>query len=588
MFFCRCTAWQRVLGRRNRSRHESRAQTHLSRHMAPHALHAVNSTPVNAGKMGQSAGHDRWLVHSALFVACALGSFPPPWGSRATAAQPLHEQIDRLIAEQANDQALGQVVDDAGFLRRVSLDFAGRIPAVGEIRFFLADRSVNKRQNAIDRLLAGAEYSRHMAEVFHVLLMERLGDNPEWMAFLRTAFEANRPLDRMFAEILLPDREDERKRGAAFFYSKRLEKNGQNSTDYPGLTRDVGRLFLGVDLQCAQCHDHLTIDEYEQRDFQGLFAVYRNLNIDNSAGFPAIIEKPLPGKLEFASVFEGEEHRTGPRVPFGREFDVPSDKKHLAGYSPLSLVAPEICNADNSVFSRNIANRIWFLMMGLGLVHPLDEHHAANPPSHPALLELLAREFVAHRFDLKWMLRELALSETYQRTTEVPGDRALPNSRRYAVAVERRLSAEQLFWSTLQATGELERLQADAAKAMPSETSEFSRLHSVFAEMFGNPPRVPETEIEPSVKGALFLLNDERFLALLDRRPGNLADRLTGLSDWNVLADELFLSILSRFPGEEERALVARELAENAARKDVAVRNLVWALLAGTEFHVNH
>ena len=202
--------------------------------------------------------------------------------------EPLHRRIDRLIAARFEGDPAPKS-SDAAFFRRIHLDLAGHIPAPDETRRFLSDPASDKRQSTVDRLLNSPAYPSRMANLFHVMLMERRGDNEEWDTFLRTCFEQNKPWDQIVREILKPDDEDETRRGAAYFYTRRLEKVGQQTTDYPGLTRDVGRLFLGVDLQCAECHDHLFIDDYKQREFQGLIAVYRNISI-RAGKFPAINE----------------------------------------------------------------------------------------------------------------------------------------------------------------------------------------------------------------------------------------------------------------------------------------------------------
>ena len=171
----------------------------------------------------------------------------------------LHQRIDKLVAAKFIGAPAARS-DDAEFFRRVNLDLSGCIPTAEKTRQFLADTQPNKRAVEIERLLAAPTYAARMANLFHVVLMERRGDNAEWSAYLQTCFEQNRPWDQMVREILHPAHGEEARRGAAYFYTRRLEKVGQNPTDYPGLTRDVGRLFLGVDLQCAECHDHLGLE----------------------------------------------------------------------------------------------------------------------------------------------------------------------------------------------------------------------------------------------------------------------------------------------------------------------------------------
>ena len=500
------------------------------------------------------------------------------------AGTPLHERIDELIAAKAGGKTAAALSDDAEFLRRVYLDLAGRIPAVDEARAFLADTATDKRTKVIDALLTGPAYARHMADLFHVVLMERRGDHEEWHKFLRTSFAVNKPWDTLAREILAPNADDEQTRGSAFFISKRLETYGQNPTDFPGLTRDVARLFLGQDLQCAQCHDHLFIDDYKQRDFQGLYVVYANAKVSGDK-FPVVTVKPPASKLEFVSVFEAGKQATGPRIPGGSELPLPSDDSDNTGL--LTSMAAEIARADNPLFVRNAANRLWSLMMGRGLIHPLDLHHSANPPSHPELLDLLAGELVNHGFDIKWMLREIALSQTYQRSSMVPPDGEPPLASLFLVANERPLSAEQLWLSVLQATGESFAMTTtdESAAALADRHKD---LRDRFLKSFAAEPTEPEVDVRSTVKAALFLLNDERFLQLVDRQSGNLTDRLLNLSGPDLLTEKLYLSVLSRRPDDEELALVAAHLAANANHRESAVKQLIWALVSSAEFSMNH
>jgi len=536
----------------------------------------------------------RWLS-TILILFAAPGVWPP----RAAADEPLHARIDALILAKANGRPAAMLADDAEFLRRISLDLTGQTPTAAEARRFLADTAADKRQKRIDDLLSGAAYPQRMTEAMHVMLMERNGDHPEWTKFLRTAFETNKPWDQIVRDILYPNADDEAARGAAFFWTKRLEHYGENPVDLPGLTRDVGRLFMGVDLQCAQCHDHLFIDDYKQVDFQGLFAFVSHATIRSDVKFPAVAEPLVQKKIEFASVFKKVKHETGPRLPFGseveivmlpkgEEFEVAPDKsKNFPGvpkFSPLKVLAGQLPREENPLFTKNIVNRLWFLMMGRGLVHPLDLHYSGNPASHPELLDLLAHEFAAHKFDIKWLLRELALTQTYQRSSLLPeGVESLPPES-FLVANEKPLSAEQLLRNMLQATGEWQRVLPDGA----AESPEFDKVRERFLKAFANPPREPETEFAPSVKAALFVLNDSTVLSWLKAQPGNLVERLAGIADPAALAEELYLSVLTRLPTAEERADAAAFLEKHAADHPKALGQLVWGLLASTEFSVNH
>ncbi len=510
----------------------------------------------------------------------------------AGAAEPLHNQIDSLVASRGKGKPVSARSDDSEYVRRVYLDLAGRIPSVQEARSFIQDTAPEKRTNLIDKLLAGPEYPRRMQEQFHVMLMERLGDNADWGKYLLTSFEKNKPWDVMAREILSASRE-ESARGAAFWLSKRLENYGQNPVDYPALTRDVGRLFLGVNLQCAQCHDHLFISDYKQVDFQGLYAFVQNLSPGGAAP-PAVAEKPTTKKVTFSSVFEKVQKETGPRLPGMKEIAIPAFKPgeewltkpdvkmKSAGvlkFSTLAKLAEQVTDPGNPAFSRNFVNRLWFMMNGRGIVHPLDLHHSGNPPSHPELLDLLAKEAVTRKFDIKPLLREIALSETYQRSSMLPSGQAKADPASFLTASEKRLSTEQLFWSALEATGEKERV----GKAKGG----LDGLKAKFAKAFANAAREPEEEFAPSLRSALFLLNDPALLDLVTPKAGNLVDRASKLDD-DKAVEELYLAFLTRLPSAEEKGEAKKFLAKNAARRSAALGQVAWALLASTEFCVNH
>jgi hypothetical protein len=351
-----------------------------------------------------------------------------------------------------------------------------------------------------------------------------------------------------------------------------------------------------MDLQCAQCHNHLFIDDYKQQDFQGLFIVYSNLFLrkDKDLKFPAVGQKPIAKKQEFMSVFDKVSLQTGPRLPGGPEFEMqvfeqgqewlePPDRKTnfpgIPKYQPLVQIAEHLPSPENPAFTRNIVNRLWCVLMGRGLVHPLDQHHSANPPSHPEVLDLLAKEFAAHNFDIKWMLGQLARTQTYQRDSQLPEGQSDVPQEKFLVAIEKRLSAEQLMQSMLVAAGESARYE---------DTKKRDDLRARFVKAFANPPMEPEVEFAPSLQGALFVLNDSNVLEWLNPRENNLADRLMKISEPDALADELYISVLSRQPDGDERQMVIEHVGKNTDRKQAAVAQLIWALLATTEFCVNH
>ena len=534
-----------------------------------------------------------WTALPALGLLVGLCVWP---GLQAGAAQPLHQQIDELILAGAGGAPAAESADDAEFLRRVYLDLAGRIPTVQEAKQFLADDAGDKRAKLIDRLLNGPDHPRRMAELFHVMLMERRGDDEHWQRFLRAAFEQNQPWDEIARAILRPDADDEQQRGAAFFYTARLTKEGAMAeVDVPGLTRDVGRLLAGRDLQCAQCHDHISVTDYTQRDFQGLHAFFVNIEQRRDVQFPAVSERLMTAPREFMSVFIQEPETTGPLVPGagevaiptfaeGEEYLVPPDRKKrtpgVPKFSPLTQLAAGLADGRNEQFTRNIVNRLWHAMIGRGLVHPLDEHHAGNPASHPELLDRLAKEFAGQDFDIRWLLKQVALSRVYQRSSRLSAAQTEPPPLdRFLLARQRRVSAEQLLWSTLTA------LQVRDAVAGDEEQLEEQR--QAFVKMYAAEPREPEVEFQPSVKGALFAQNNAELQQLFQRSDGNLIDRLAKLPD-EAVPDELFLAVLSRPPGDADRRDLLELLQQSDAARDETLSRLAWALWASNEFFINH
>ena len=210
------------------------------------------------------------LSFFVLLLTCSL--------SEPLFAQQLHPVIDAQI-EAATNKPIAPPSTDSEFVRRIYLDLVGQIPTSQEAEQFINDSSRAKRQTLIDKLLQDDRYSRRMSEAFNVMLMERRGEDPDWQAFLSHSFQGNIAWDQMVSSMVFPDEQNEQTRGSAYFLTKRLEKYGQNPTDFPGLARDIGRMFLGMDLACAQCHDH-KYDPFSQKDYYRFFAFFNNTPLE--------------------------------------------------------------------------------------------------------------------------------------------------------------------------------------------------------------------------------------------------------------------------------------------------------------------
>jgi hypothetical protein len=551
------------------------------------------------------------------------------------AREPLHRQIDRLIESKMENEAAPDATDGE-FLRRLCLDLTGMIPTAAEARGFLDDPSPYKRQKLIDRLMASADYARHMQDVFDATLMERRDDTHvpagEWRAFLRRAFADNLPYDQLVTEILSADGTDPTSRGAAKFYLDRL-------ADPNLLTRDVSRMFLGRDLQCAQCHDHQMIDDYKQAHYYGIFAFLNRTTLFGAdpTGVnkkSAVLAEKADGEVTFSSVFKKKvSHQTGPRildgpaapeprVPKGAEYLVAPDKENkvrpIPRYSRRGELAKRLPSASVPQFSRNIVNRLWAIMMGRGLVHPVDLDHAENPPADAELLDLMARDFVARSYDIKTFLRELALTRAYQRSSEAPPG-ASPGhdsggGSTFMVASLKPLTPEQLAWSVMQGLGlvSLTRQQVEekldghdvkmraifetdakrrALRITMIEESVHDQLQAKvapFVRQFAAAAGQPQDAIEPTVHQALFLSNGRQIQTWLAPSNGSLVGRLAALADATAVAEELYVSLYSRRPTEDERADVAQYLRERSKERVPALQDLAWAMLTSTEFRFNH
>ncbi len=556
-------------------------------------------------------------------------------------AAPLRQRIDYWIERGLETRGVTAAprCDDAEFLRRVSLDLNGLIPTSERVRRFLEDTDPEKRAKLVDELLGSPDYALHMARAFDAMLIERRVATiasydvaaPAWHAYLAAAFAENRPWDRMVRELLSSDgSEGPNAAGAKFFLVRDV-------APHP-LTRDVGRLFLGMDLQCAQCHDDPRFDDYRQADYYGIYAfLQRMVSFRDMEKNVSLIGETAQGQATFTSVFTAKGGETQPRLPGGEMIpDPPADKDKLyvvapspktrgiPAYSRRLTLAERLPRAETPGFARNIANRLWAMMLGRGLIHPLDLAHAGNRPSHPELLAELEQFLIERQFNIQTVLREITLSETYQRSSTTRPDAALPTPDAFAIAALRALSPEQFAWSLLRATGRLEAIEISAAAELPpwrqraKKMEPLERQAKAITSVFAPIPGQPDGEFQPAVDHALFLLNNPAIYGLAQANATSLTGRLEKIDAPPALADELYLSVLGRPASADEQALVAETLAaasqatdspkdstdsispdrvgkaksasdspERVGRRD-ALQGLVWGLLLSAEFRLNH
>jgi predicted nucleic acid-binding Zn-ribbon protein len=351
------------------------------------------------------------------------------------AQDPLRTQIDKAVSASQSG-ATSAIASDGAFMRRVYLDLVGIIPSAAQARAFIDDQDPQKRQKLVDGLISSPQMNRNLAVTFDLILMERVADSqvktPEWRQYLYDSFATDKPYNQMVSEILLADGADDATRvRSKFFLERDVEPNR--------MTRDISRIFLGMDLQCAQCHNHPLVDHFYQADYYGVFAFVNRSFLYVDKNKKEFVGEKSDGAVSFKSVFTDVAGVTGPRLPGdnpiaepvvagGEDYKVvqTDTTRPIPTHSRRSLLSAEMTSGKNIAFNRNIANRLWAHMLGRGVVHPLDMHHPDNPPSNPKLMDVLATAVVTSGFNVKTILREIALSETYQRAIELADGEAAP------------------------------------------------------------------------------------------------------------------------------------------------------------------
>ncbi len=501
---------------------------------------------------------------------------PPPAGSPNGG-----NFIDEKLAAKWRELGLAPspLCTDAEFLRRLCLDATGTLPSPAEARAFLADADPGKRAKAVDRVLGRPEFVDFWTLKWGDLLRinrELLRDKGMWSFhnWVHDSLRDNKPVDAMVRELLTAEGSTSTG-GAANYY---VVTNG--AADWAETT---AQLFLGVRMQCAKCHHH-PFEKWSQDDYAGMAAFFVRLGTKSTQDF-GLFERE---RVIFLRPSGEQAHpRTGKVVPphplDGPVMDDPADRRRkLADW----LTAP-----DNPFFARNFANRFWAYTMGRGLVEPVDDLRATNPPSIPGLLDALAADFAAHKFDQKYLLRTIFTSQAYQRSSATgPGNAADAANVYHTRYTRKRLTAEQLADALDAATGTREKYQGlprgTRAIQLPDTT-----VRSYLLDVFGRPARQVACECErtarPNIAQALHLLNGDFLNRKIDAPDGRVAKLTKEKAAPDAVIGELYLATLCRPPRPEETARARHWLASASSPKDGAA-DLLWVLLNSREFLFNH
>ena len=510
------------------------------------------------------------------------GVVPPETYSRL----PRRNFIDELVWKKL--QALGIVpsepADDARFLRRVTLDLIGRLPTPAEIREFLASSDPAKRDQAIDRLLERPEYADHWAAKWADLLRPnpyRVGIKAvlNYDHWIRDSFRKNKPYDQFVRELVTAQGSTWRN-GAVTLFRDRREPDE--------ITTIVSQLFLGIRLECAKCHHH-PFEKWGQDDFYSFAAYFARIGHKGTGLSP-----PISGGEEmFLTAKSGtvKHPLTGEVLPPRPLFPLANAGQAAAAADatvgdPREALAEWMTNDANPFFAQVIVNRVWADLMGRGVVEPVDDLRATNPPSNGPLLEALAANFRAEKYDLKQLLRTITRSQVYQLSSQT-NERNVADTRNYSRHYRVRLRAEVLLDAFADITG-----VPDNFGAMPPESRAnqiwTTRIGSTFLDTFGrpNPNQDPpcERNADTTVTQTLHLMNAPQLHQKVTSEQGRVA--ALAASNWtpDQIVEEIYLMVYSRLPDTEEREIGRQVFAEKDITRRRAAEDLVWALLNTPEF----
>jgi hypothetical protein len=466
---------------------------------------------------------------------------------------------------------------DATFLRRAHLDAIGRLPTPEEVRTFLTDQSPDKRARLVDRLLERPEYADFWANKWADLLRPnpyRVGNKAvlNFDAWLRDAFRRNKPYDQFVRELLTAQGSTFRN-GAAVVFRDRREPDE--------ITPMMSQLFLGVRLDCAKCHHH-PFEVWGQEDFYRLAAYFARVGRKGTGLSP-----PISGgeEIVFTATAGQVKHPVtgqvlGPR-PLGGP--APGDDPER---DPREALADWVTSDANPYFARVIVNRVWADLMGRGLVDPVDDLRATNPPSNGPLLDALADDFRKQGYDLKKLLRRIMTSHVYSLSSR-PTERNVADTRNYSRHYRQRLRAEVLLDAVSDITGVTETFAAapPGTRAVQLWTV---RTQSVFLDSFGRPDPNQDPPCErtsdTTVVQALHLMNSPALHRKVISDAGRAAQLAASKKAPAEIVDELYLLAYSRMPTADERAYGGKLYGEAGADRRRTTEDLLWALINTPEF----
>ena len=520
-------------------------------------------------RTGQIPGEAVIGVHYMGQVASVQLQLPRTSGYAPFEFPPLNA-IDELVRIKLEKIQLvpSELADDATFLRRLWLDTIGTLPSPEEVRQFLADPAVDKRAHWTDKVLDRPEYADYWALVWaDILLVDRqkLGERGayELHHWLRQQFATNRRYDEWVSELITATGNSGTNGPVNLFRAAETPEE---------LTRTVSQAFLGVRMECAQCHHH-PFEKWSQDDFYGLAGYFNGLERKSIA----------PNRVFVYHVGLKES-----RIPFSNKLVAvrPLDGVAVTASEgdPRRGLATWLVAADNPWFAKLAANRLWKHFLGRGLVEPEDDLRSTNPATNEPLLALLSQSLIDQNFDLKALMRTILNSRTYQLSSATNGSNE-DDEQNFSHHYVRRLPAEVLLDAISHATGAPEHFPGRPRGTRAIELWD-NRLPSYFLEIFGRPERTSPCECgrtsEPTMSQALHLMNAPEVETKISSADGRVARLVESGAATAVLVDELCLATLGRFPRDSEQQL-AQQLFETAPPQQAA-QDFLWTLLNSYDF----
>jgi len=496
---------------------------------------------------------------------------------------PVNNFIDELVYERL--QTLGIAPSDgctdAEFLRRVSLDITGVLPTEEEARAFIGDKDPDKRAKLVDHLLEQPAYADIWAGKWADLLRpnpQRVGVKSVYLLdeWLRDSFRRNKPYDRMVREIVTAQGSTHRYGPAVVFRDRRKPE-------------DVGewfsQIFLGVRMECARCHHHPN-EKWGQEDFFQFAAWFKDIGRKGKG-----ISAPISGDFETIFYRKGRDVThpvTGEAmkpIPLGtKPVPVPESA------DPREALADWMTNPENPYFARAVVNRVWMEFFGQGIVMPVDDFRASNPPTNEPLIDALAKDFVDNGFDLKHLMRTIANSRIYQ-LSSTPNESNVADTENYSRSYRRRLPAEVMLDAVADFTQTPLSFQGMPSGSRAIATWNY-KLGSEFLDAFGRPnssAQCPcERDVRPSVVQALHMMHSNGLQAKLADKNGRAAKLAASDKSPEQIVQELYLSAYGREPKAAEVRVALTAFYGADATRQTAIEDVMWALINSAEFVFNH